>query len=333
MPASPIHLAGSSRAQAWTAYWQSGVLHSLPGSFEGNYAGPIGLRWRSFLAGLQGPCHVLDLATGNGPLPACLLEVNAQDNVTCTGVDLASVAPAWWLTAPAQSRERVQFKGGVDLGHLPFAAGQFDAVVSQFGFEYGPRPDSAQELVRVLRVHGQMQLVCHHRDSFLLSQARHERAHLHWLLSADGWLQAAEAMLEPMSLAGHPQGQMMLARDSRYQSIRTYFDQWAQAAQERVQTLPCADVLGEVGQALAHCFQKAMSDGKEAGLVHLSELRCQLELADQRLLHMQAAALEPNEVSAMLDWFAQHRLQLEVGLLEDENGLWAWTLSGKKMGA
>ena len=332
-PEPPRETFGSSREQAWTSYWQSGALHSLPGTFEGNYAGLIGQHWRSFLGALKGPCQVLDLATGNGPLPLILLEVNPHADVTCMAVDLTSVAPAWWQGVAEQQRARVQFLGGVDLGALPFASGQFDAVVSQFGFEYGPRPESAQELVRVLRDQGQLELVCHHRDSFLLEQARHERAHLEWIRSPDGWLEAAKAMLEPMSLAGHAQGQALLSREPRYLSVRSRFDHWAQAADQRVHTHPCPDVLGEVGQSLAVCFQKAMSEGLQAGRAQWAEVRRQLDLADQRLQHMQSAALGTDELTSMVGWFAQQGVRTEVSRLEDEHGLWAWVLRGKKMGA
>lgn len=323
----------SSRAQAWTAYWQTGALHSLPGTFEGNYAGPIGQLWRSFLSRLQGPCKVLDLATGNGPLPACLLDVNTCKEVICTGVDLASVSPDWWLGASASSRERVSFLAGVDLGQLPFDPGHFDVVISQFGFEYGPRPDSADELARVLRPGGQLQLVCHHQDSFLLAQARHESAHLQWILAPDGWLHAAQAMLEPMSLAGHPKGQRLLATDPRYQIIRARFDHLAQAANQRVQTLPCPDVLGEVGALLAQCFQQAMSEGQASAQVCWDQLQRQLFLAEQRLHHMHGAAMGLDEVSAVVQGFAQRGVAVELSLLEDDHGIWAWCLNGKKMGA
>lgn len=333
-PAEPPAISHeSAREQAWTTYWQSGALHSLPGTFEGNYGGPIGRHWRSFLADLQGPCAVLDLATGNGPLPLTLLEVNPRPDVSCMAVDLASVSPDWWPQMPEQQRSRVRFMGGVDLGSLPFDAAQFDVVVSQFGFEYGPRPSSTKELVRVLRDHGQLQLVCHHRESFLLEQARHERAHLAWIRSPDGWLQAAEAMLEPMSLAGHAQGQAILSRERHYQLVRMRFDEWAQAADQRVQTHPCADVLGEVGQALAQSFQTAMSDGLATGRAHWAQLCRQLDLADQRLQHMQSAALSLDDLASLVNGFEQHGVKVSVSPLEDEHGSWAWILSGKKMGA
>jgi len=305
----------------------------LPGTFEGNYGGLIGLRWHNFLADLQGPCRVLDLATGNGPLPLTLLDVNPRADVICTAVDLASVAPIWWKQTAEPQRSRVQFLGGVNLGALPFAAGQFDVVVSQFGFEYGPRPSSAHELVRVLREEGQLELVCHHHGSFLLEQAAHERAHLAWIRSPNGWLKAAEAMLEPMSLAGNSQGQLRLSREPHYQRIRMQFDEWAQAADLRVQTHPCADVLGEVGQSLAQCFHRAMFEGLQSGRTYLMQLCKQLDLADARLQHMQYAALDIEGLGRVVKDFEQQGVKIKVSPLEDEYGLWAWALSGKKMGA
>ena len=135
----------NARSQAWSAYWSSGRLHSCAGSFEGNYGGAIGTFWRTRLVHLAPGARVLDLATGNGPLPEMLALMHGAA-IAVDAVYLAVPAPAWH---DPSRHPGVRFHAGVDMEALPFADGLFDLVVSQYGFEYA---DHARALAEVLRV-------------------------------------------------------------------------------------------------------------------------------------------------------------------------------------
>jgi SAM-dependent methyltransferase len=94
-------------------------------------------------AGVRAGCRVLDVATGPGGVAAAAAARGAQSVV---GVDLSPkmVALASSLHPGVEFRE-------ADAEALPFGAGAFDAVVSNFGIGHFPGPERAlAEFARVL---------------------------------------------------------------------------------------------------------------------------------------------------------------------------------------
>jgi SAM-dependent methyltransferase len=93
---------------------------------------------------------VLDVACGTGVVAVTAARLKAR----VTGLDLTPE-----LLAVARENSRI---AGLDISwhegdveHLPFDAGAFDVVVSQFGHMFAPRPDVAiAEMLRVLKPGG-----------------------------------------------------------------------------------------------------------------------------------------------------------------------------------
>lgn len=50
------------RDRAWSNFWRHGALHSLQGSFAGNYAGEIRHFWNTVFRDVDGTQRVLDCA-------------------------------------------------------------------------------------------------------------------------------------------------------------------------------------------------------------------------------------------------------------------------------
>jgi ubiquinone/menaquinone biosynthesis C-methylase UbiE len=94
--------------------------------------------------------RVLDVACGTGNLAV----IAARRGCVTSGVDIAAN-----LIAQARERARmdalpIQFTEG-DAEQLPYADGQFDAVVSMYGAMFAPRPELvASEFFRVIRPGG-----------------------------------------------------------------------------------------------------------------------------------------------------------------------------------
>src|SRR5689334_5614527 len=85
----------STRRAAWSAYWASRHMHSCASSYGNNYGGAIADFWRGFLGRFPPSGRLLDLATGNGPLPHLVWELR-KDAADVDAVDLAELAPAWY---------------------------------------------------------------------------------------------------------------------------------------------------------------------------------------------------------------------------------------------
>ena len=168
MKAKPDRSSASRRpGWMWSRYWRSGRLETclIDGAGAGAGFSLEGL-WSEHFSGYPDGARLLDLATGNGQ--ASFIAAATADRLgrrfDITGVDLAEVDPQ----ARAQrleSRSSVRLVGGVALEALPFGAGGFDGVLSQFGFEYADRGKAAREAARVLRPGGRGRFVLHHADS------------------------------------------------------------------------------------------------------------------------------------------------------------------------
>jgi SAM-dependent methyltransferase len=60
--------------------------------------------------------------------------------------------------------------------HLVFADGSFDAVVSQFGYEYGRTHKTARQLARVLAPAARFSFIVHHAGSTVVATNRARRS-------------------------------------------------------------------------------------------------------------------------------------------------------------
>lgn len=82
---------------------------------------------------------------------------------------------------------------------LPFDAGSVDAVVSQFGFEYGDIAAGATEIARVLAPAGTVALMVHRGDGPILEHNRARQAQIDWVL---GEVDVAGAVRRALNTAG-----------------------------------------------------------------------------------------------------------------------------------
>lgn len=100
--------------------------------------------------------RVLDVATGTGWTSRRVAEWGA----TVTGIDIAE--------GMLDAAKEIAAEKGLDIDYrladaedLPFADGQFDAVISTFGVMFAPeREKAASELARVCRKGGRLGLIC-----------------------------------------------------------------------------------------------------------------------------------------------------------------------------
>lgn len=180
--------SGRARGEAWSNYWKSGALHSCIGSYAGNYGGVIEGFWNSVFGRLHEDSNVLDIATGNGALPKLLLDGFPDRFARVDAVDYSTVAPAWY---DPEKIGRITFHPNVAMEQLPFGNRRFDAVISQYGLEYGRRQESLEECLRVAKESAIFAFIWHHADGVLVRVAEQEVAHIDRLLASDGLVAAA----------------------------------------------------------------------------------------------------------------------------------------------
>ena len=94
--------------------------------------------------------HVLDVACGTGVVAVTAARLGAK----VTGLDLTPELLEHARANSAIARLDIEWREG-DVEHLPFPDASFDAVLSQFGHMFAPRPDVAvAEMLRVLKSGG-----------------------------------------------------------------------------------------------------------------------------------------------------------------------------------
>ncbi len=316
---------------AWSRYWAQGVPHSCIGSYGDCYGGAIAEFWCEVFGELQAGARVLDVATGNGALPRLLLKHCPNPEVSCDGVDIASIAPNWLAAALPNDRNRVRFHGQVDAGELPFGDGCFDLVISQYGFEYTDVERSLPELLRVLAPSGSVALVLHHSGGRPATLALAELAHLDWMMKLGGLLDAAAAMVEPMARAATAQGRASLDKDTSALATRERFNALLSELASRAERVDGADILFDVRNAVMAVLAAAGKQGKATADDRLLVLKHEFAHASTRLRDLLAHTVTEAAVLA-LQTRLNDALHSSVMLdeLREQGHLMGWTLRSSR---
>ena len=305
------------RRQVWAAYWSTGQLHSCAASFVGNYGGAIGSFWRGHFLSMPVGCRVLDLATGNGPLPLLLWETR-RETVEIDAIDLAPLAPAWYGSA---HRGSVRFHSGISMEALPFPDGSFDHVISQFGFEYGNRTRALAECLRVARSQATLALVLHHAESVLVRVGREELGHHERLGAKGGLLETARDVIPwvARAKAGVSLGEAALQARVRYNHAMKELAEIA-----AVSSVP--DLLFEARE-FVHRLLASVGADPQPTLDALDVYVDSLDGARLRAAEMVEHALDRSQLDEMASQLRAARpdVMVECVELRQSEGLLAWS--------
>ncbi len=162
--------ASPEMQSAWTEYWKGGPTESLPADRASGLLDALDTAWADFFSGLPGGARVLDLASGGGDVVRKAAAAGRDFEIA--GVDIADLS-AVSATMPSG---RIKLAGNTDLSSLPFADTSFDAVTSQFGFEYADVAAASREAVRVMAPGARGLFILHHADSAITQGALNSQA-------------------------------------------------------------------------------------------------------------------------------------------------------------
>jgi SAM-dependent methyltransferase len=326
-------LDNGARVEAWNTYWAAGPLHSCAGSFDGNYGGAIGEFWKPLFESLEPGQKVLDLATGNGPLPALLAglkQLDADRMPRIVGIDLAEPAPRWLEPLDPDVRDRVNLQGGVRMEALPFEDDEFDMIVSQYGFEYADRAGALAEVLRVARPEATIALVCHHAGSRLVEVASSEVTHLEWLLDESPVLADAERLLPFIAKSGTPEGVAALRQDADANAARDRFNQSFKDLAERAKGATIPDALHEVQDGLPQLIQLATKNGGAAAVEALERWRQLMRNAALRSRELCEFALDGDAVAGLAEGLRAGGFEVTTGELADGHYLMGWSVLARR---
>lgn len=296
----------------WSIYWHQNRLHSCVSTSTGDDSKQIDLFWRRFARGLPEGAAVLDLATGNGAVPAVLIDEKPSLHVSA--VDKAVIEPRKYLRGHRELAQ-VTFFPSVDLLELPFPTASFDAITSQFGIEYAPLSAAAISAARVLRSGGTIAFLLHHQDSEILQPVAGKLAEMSALMTTGGLLASVEQFLEKKisSLELERAGEAYLG-----------------GAGEKT-----AHISGQVFAAIRQVMESVDTSSVRASEI-FRNAQIRLSAERRRLEQLQGAALDVNGMRVVADQLAASGVEVTklelftITMGEDEPAIIAWQLFGHK---
>lgn len=277
---------GAGHNWAWQDFWKSGRVASCVPR-EGANRAELDAWWREFFAACPDGSRILDIATGNGivlRLAAALASESAR-RFELTGVDLAPIDPNRDVAESPLAAAR--FLGGTPAERLPFDAGDFDVVVSQYGLEYADLERALAEATRVAAPGARLNWLAHSPDSLVVRQNREQHGEIDFLLDRGGPLAAMERLTTA------------LRRGRRPDSAMAKLDATMRAAEAYCRQHPPARLVTELCSGLAELANRWQRYRPQDLAQAVEHNRRELLAHRQRLADMEHAALTPARLAAV----------------------------------
>lgn len=185
--------AQTKRFFIWDAYWDTARLQSFDLEGKPGAVTALSQYWASVAQTLPQGTAVLDVGCGHGA--ASLAVLAGGSKAAITAIDEANIDPAKYLPEKAAQFSRIAFRPRVQMEELPFEDMSFDAVISQYGLEFGPLPKTATEIARVLKPGGFLAALVLPYNSEAVQEARTALKQCRYLLAEAKLFETAIGML------------------------------------------------------------------------------------------------------------------------------------------
>lgn len=170
------------QAWVWDRYWQYERTASCFDVEGSNYPAEIEWEWDEFFKTLPKGAAILDLCTGNGAIARFAAKYSKENNkkFKITGIDKADIDPKKYASKSA-GEKAITFKGKISAEAMPLEDNSFDAVISQYGFEYTESAKTLREIVRVLKPGGRVKIITHAAEGTPATGAKEEISKIRFL--------------------------------------------------------------------------------------------------------------------------------------------------------
>jgi len=189
--------AREKKFYVWDTYWDTNQVYSFGIDNQPRVAATLANFW-AWLAGALPPgSNVLDVACGNGAAALILSRAakKAGRPMTVTGIDEAAIDPVRTVPEHATDLAEITFRPRVAMEDLPFPDASFDAVISQFGFEFGNPAAGLMEAARVIKTNGTLAVLALPSGSVAVNAARKSLKQARYLLAESGLFGSALTMI------------------------------------------------------------------------------------------------------------------------------------------
>ena len=315
--------AGTSETDAWTRHWRSGALSSLSAANRAAEPQEAQNAWVAFFASLPLNAALLDIATGNGVVPALAQGYarTAGRTFRVTGIDQAAIDPLTTVTEHRELLEGVKFIGGVSAESLPFPAASFDALSGQYALEYTDADKTLKEVARVIKTGGRARFVLHAKASVTVQFNRPKLAQGDYFLNRSGVFEALE-------------GAVRAAFEGRnLEATRAAFRDKAVEAREALKGMgENAELQALLNNLVQAYIGRTRFDGLGTFERWLAGIRDEVTGQVAMIRAMDEAALSTEDFMALKEKFEKEGFLAEVGELRagPDRAFLAWTLAGVK---
>lgn len=310
--------------QHWDDYWQNTkALNSFAEGEQGNgYSGTVADFWHKQFSELPASARILDLACGNGALAVLALQFNKDFQLY--GSDAAQIKPLEQFSERDNAYpflQRISFFPSMPSEQLSFADQSFDAVYSQFGFEYGDSEQTLQQIRRVLKPGGRFTALIHHSASFITKDCQDGISTLAYFLAEDTGLyrRVRDFAVLCQRLAAHltlsPEQQRVLQQHS--QQLMQQF----RACQQQLSESQL-DWFSELAQPLV----TALSNWRQLNPALIDKQQQRQQIYLQRLQDQIAAAWDEQKVHELQQKLSSHWQVVNISPLYEQNSVLAWSL-------
>lgn len=308
---------------SWTRYWRAGnqdTCFTASGSFS------IEQTWREFFESLAAGSAILDLATGNGTVALIAARVGEekQRDFHISAVDQADIDPGGSLKNPSSRLDSIEFIPNTFLEDLPFTESRFDAVCSQFGFEYSDTAKAIPQIARVCKPGARLCLIIHAQSGEVERSSKSRLNRVKALIAGDSALELAKEIARLQLDAS-------LANHARLQKLETRFWSKLRKSHKKLEGLARDDVaLNSVNY-----LGTLMQDRRRIAAVELDrlirDLDGELHAYVVRLNTMIGAARSEQDMEEIIASLAANGFSnCRYEAIDDEKGVVAWQLQAAK---
>jgi ubiquinone/menaquinone biosynthesis C-methylase UbiE len=312
-------------ASFWSNYWRQGLITTFSGgSFEQGYEGPIAHFWQTVLDSVPDDGRILDLATGNGAIPALCLSYGKQKGRSwhITGIDYARINPPEFGSAPARGglQERVNLRGETRMEKTGLASNEFDLITSQFGIEYGDIERTASEVWRLLAFCGTLACVMHHPNSQIVKDAQRDFLQTKMVLDEERLDRKVKDLALVVASHSTPESRRVLKYKPEAERLRRRLNNTIRRLTDKVDPADERQIL-KITQTYLRIFGDLKDRSRDEKLEFIRQYSESLRAYAGRMEAMFDATLSDEQFQLFLETLKAAGLQIrETAILYHEDG-------------
>jgi len=319
--------AEDSKFRIWDSYWQENRLYSA-GVEPGSEVQTLLERfWLGIVRRMSSGAAVLDVACGNGAAAYCLVRgaESLGGTLAVTGIDDADIDPARYVTDHAETLQKITFRAHTAMEAIPAEDASFDAVVSQYGFEYGNFAQAFTEAARVLKPNGLLTFLVLPSHSPAAQSAKKALKQARYLLRESNLFTEAFEITHAFHEA---------PEDTREQKVREDLERFNKEVEKSVRVFDTneTDVLFAIIMGLNKIFIDRKTQSGEEQTMAIETIRTGLAQYAARAQVTVKAAVSENHLGIMKRAMAAAGFKLREtrSLLASKHGTVAWQLSAER---